>query len=121
MVSERDIKLAYFCIKNTIGTYGALTNQAKSWVKVWSSEVLEDKLSLESYREDLDSLLKSLKSNFRNNRYFYFKKFDFEKSALAIEDKGLRDRVLQVCKIAEAYKTEKKVYVNKKSLEKGKQ
>lgn len=120
MVSERDIKLVYFCIKNVIGTYGALTNQAKNFAKVWSSEVIENKLIVDTYREDLDRLLKSLKSSFKNNRYFYFKKFDYEKPAMTIENEGIRERVLQVCSIAEAYKTEKKVYVNTKLFEKGK-
>lgn len=116
MTSERDIKAVEFCIRNLLRTYGVLTNQAKNFIKVWSSEIIEDKIDLESCKEDLDTILGSLKSNFKNNRYFYFKKFDFMKVVESVEDSGIKNRLYQVCDLISVYKTTHKLFVIKSQL-----
>lgn len=116
MTSERDIKAVEFCIRNLLRTYGVLTNQAKNFIKVWSSEIIEDKIDLGSCKEDLDTILGSLKSNFKNNRYFYFKKFDFMKVVESVEDSGIKNRLYQVCGLISTYKTTHKLFVIKSQL-----
>lgn len=116
MISNRDIKAVEFCIRNSLRTYGVLTNQAKEFIRIWASEIIEDKLDLESCKEDLDTILGSLKSNFKNNRYFYFKKFDFMKVVESVEDSGIRNRLYQVCGLISTYKTTHKLFVIKSQL-----
>ncbi len=116
MVSERDIKAVEFCIRNLLRTYGVLTNQAKNFIKIWSSEIIEDKLDLRRCKEDLDTILASLKSNFKNNKYFYFKKFDFIKVVESVRDEGIKNRLYQVCDLASTFKTTHKLFVTKSQL-----